>query len=80
MLTNGSELNFMSQIDLRDYKMELWPGYTTSFRQHEADILLCAEIAHKVMRTETLYMILQKCVQEARNYQDSFKKEVIGNL
>lgn len=35
--------------------MELWPGYVTSIRQHEKDVLLCAEISYKVLRTETVY-------------------------
>lgn len=35
--------------------MELWPGYVTSIRQHEYDVLLCAEISYKVLRTETVY-------------------------
>uniref|UniRef100_A0A0K8TM02 Piwib n=1 Tax=Tabanus bromius TaxID=304241 RepID=A0A0K8TM02_TABBR len=68
----------VSKIDIREYKLQLWPGYTTSIRQHEKDVLLCAEIAHKVMRTETVYDILQKCIHESRDYQDNFKKQVIG--
>lgn len=70
----------VAKIDLRDYRIELWPGYTTSIRQHEQDILLCVEIAHKVMRTERIYDILQKCVQETRDYQEMFKKEVMGMI
>lgn len=37
--------------------MEVWPGYITSIRQHENDILMCAEISSKVMRSETLHDI-----------------------
>ena len=32
-------------ILLQQYKLELWPGYVTSIRQHENDILLCCEIS-----------------------------------
>lgn len=60
--------------------MEIWPGYQTSIRQHEYDILLCAEIAHKVMRIDTLYHILKECAKESKNYIDAFKREVIGML
>lgn len=45
----------LPQIPLRDHGLELWPGYVTSIRQHEQDILLCAEISYKVLRTETVY-------------------------
>lgn len=68
------------KVDFREYRMEIWPGYITSIRQQEKDIMLCVEIAHKIMRTDTLYDILMRCISESRNYQDIFKKEVIGKL
>ncbi|XP_054737592.1 protein aubergine-like [Anastrepha obliqua] len=64
---------------LNSFYLELWPGYQTSIRQHEQDILLCAEIAHKVMRTDTLYKILQDCVGKP-DFHDAFKREVVGTI
>lgn len=59
--------------------MQLWPGYVTSIRQHEVDILLCAEVTNKVMRTETLYDILQNCCQNERtNYKAVYESTVLG--
>lgn len=58
--------------------MQLWPGYQTSIRQHEKDILLCAEIAHKVMRTETVYDIFRRCQENARDFREDFKRHIIG--
>lgn len=68
----------MFQIDLREYRLQLWPGYETAIRQHEKDIMLCAEITHKVMRTETVYDILMKCTETAKDYQEEFRKHVLG--
>lgn len=68
----------VAKVTLDSFKLEIWPGYQTSIRQHERDILLCAEIAHKVMRTESVYQILSKCIQEAGDYQTRFKREVVG--
>ncbi|SPP81698.1 protein aubergine [Drosophila guanche] len=70
----------MAKIKLDNYRMELWPGYLTSIRQHESDILLCAEIAHKVMRTDTLYNILSEAIRDNDDYQDAFKRQVIGMI
>nr|QID20004.1 aubergine [Drosophila buzzatii] len=69
-----------AKIVLDKYRVELWPGYTTSIRQHESDILLCTEIAHKVMRTDTLYHVLSKAIRESDDYQAAFKREVIGSI
>lgn len=68
----------LAKIDLREYRLQLWPGYQTSIRQHERDILLCAEIAHKVMRTETVYDILKRCTETARDYEEEFRRNVLG--
>lgn len=68
----------VAKIDIREYRLQLWPGYITSIRQHERDILVCAEIAHKTMRVETVYDILQQCVRESRDYHENFKRQVLG--
>ncbi|EDW76026.2 uncharacterized protein Dwil_GK14888 [Drosophila willistoni] len=67
-----------AKINLENYRMELWPGYQTSIRQHESDILLCSEVAHKVMRTDTLFNILSETIRENDDYQAAFKRQVIG--
>lgn len=68
-----------SKVEIRDFRLELWPGYTTSIRQHEDDILMCSEITHKVMRQQTLLDILNDCYQEnTRDYKKIFQERVIG--
>ena len=44
------------------HKLELWPGYVTSIRQHETNILMCCEINHKIMRQDTALELLTACV------------------
>lgn len=68
----------VSKISIRDHRLELWPGYVTSIRQHEHDILLCCEISSKVMRMETLHDILSDCQRNSRDYRDAFTKIVVG--
>ncbi|XP_037959343.1 protein aubergine-like [Teleopsis dalmanni] len=69
-----------AKISIDPYHIEIWPGYITSIRQHERDILLCTEITHKVMRTDTLYTILRQLTVETKDYQKAFKTEVIGSI
>jgi aubergine len=33
---------------LNQFRVELWPGFITSIRQHELNILTCVEVSHKV--------------------------------
>ncbi|EDV32449.2 uncharacterized protein Dana_GF14047 [Drosophila ananassae] len=69
-----------AKISIREFQMELWPGYETSIRQHEKDILLCTEITHKVMRTETVYDILRRCSQNPSRHQDDFRMNVLDMI
>jgi len=40
---------------LREYNLELWPGYVTTIKQQEHDMMLCCELSTKVLRTDTCY-------------------------
>ncbi|XP_050489341.1 piwi-like protein Siwi isoform X1 [Bombus huntii] len=67
------------KIDVQGQRMELWPGYLTSIRQHENDILMCAEITHKVMRQQTVLDILNDCFRKNNdNYKKEFESLVLG--
>ncbi|XP_065086066.1 protein aubergine-like [Ochlerotatus camptorhynchus] len=67
-----------AKITIPEYRIELWPGYMTSIRQHEQDILVCCEIAHKTMRMQTCYDILRDCQKHDRNFKDAFTRSVLG--
>ena len=43
-----------ANIKLPAHRLELWPGYVTSIRQHELGILLCCETSNKILRTDTV--------------------------
>ncbi|XP_055386002.1 protein piwi-like [Condylostylus longicornis] len=72
----------LDKINLSQYRIQLWPGYITSIRQHENEILVCAEVTHKVMRTETIYDIMRQCINDSDrrggDWSENFKKQVIG--
>lgn len=57
-------------IRIEAHHLELWPGYKTSMRNHEHDILLGVEITHKVLR-------LDNCLQVMSNLRGRFDDQVI---
>jgi len=68
---------------LMKYKLELYPGYVTNFRQHEHQILLGVEIAHKICRVDTVYDQMEKLKTTSRgvgNIKDRIEKELIGQV
>jgi hypothetical protein len=60
----------MEQIVMNWHKLEVWPGYVTSIRHHEKELLLCVDLTHKVMRQDTVYNLLCECSRsQSTDYQ-----------
>lgn len=66
------------QIRVQNLRLDIWPGYITSIRQHEEDILVCAEISHKIMRSETVLDILRRVRSEERDFKSAAQKVLLG--
>ncbi|KAG8223661.1 hypothetical protein J437_LFUL001768 [Ladona fulva] len=66
-----------ARVTIPDFNLELWPGYVTSIRQHETELLMCAEISHKVMRQDNVLALMRECSRD-RSYMEAFKKKVLG--
>ncbi|XP_029717566.1 protein aubergine-like [Aedes albopictus] len=69
-----------AKLTVSQYGIELYPGYVTSIRQHERDVLMCAELTHRVMRTDTCYTIMKQCMMHGGNWKDNFKRMVLGSV
>ncbi|XP_021919553.1 piwi-like protein Siwi isoform X2 [Zootermopsis nevadensis] len=70
-----------ARITLNKHQLEIWPGYVTSIRQHESEMLLCTEITHKVMRKDTAYNLLRTFYNsDPSDYQRLFKHEILGSI
>lgn len=68
-------------IMVNQHKMELWPGYITSIMPYEKDVLLCAEVSHKMMRIDTVLDILYDLYEKnQKNFYDVAAREIIGQI
>ena len=68
-------------VQLKQHKLELWPGYVTSIRQHENSMMLCCEISHKVLRMDTvLEQIAVITSRNKTNYRAAVEKELLGQV
>jgi aubergine len=68
-------------VDIRDHKLQIWPGYRTTIAQHENAILMVAEITHKVIRLDTVLHLLQDIQANSRgHYRNAFSAEIIGQI
>jgi len=70
-------------VNLNQHKLEIWPGYITSIRQHEDQILLCCEVSCKVLRTDTVYDQIQEILKRGgagANFHKQVEKVLLGAI
>merc|ERR1719323_301032 len=68
---------------MNQHKLEIWPGYVTSIRQHEDQILLCCEVSCKVLRTDTVYDQIQEILKRGgagANFHKQVEKVLLGAI
>jgi len=68
---------------LRERKLELYPGYITSIRQQEQDVLLNVEISHKVLRIDSVLDVMNDVIKNNRNkanLQADLDKALLGQI
>lgn len=68
-------------VELPQHKLEVWPGFITSIHQYEQNIMLCMELSHKVLRTDT---VLDKMYEVFNNPKrgspEDMCKELMGQI
>jgi aubergine-like protein len=72
-------------VTIKQHRLEVWPGFITSILQYEQDILLCAEISHKIMRTDCVLDILYDLYEEANRgrgpgFHELATKKLVGEI
>nr|DBA23135.1 TPA: hypothetical protein GDO54_014081 [Pyxicephalus adspersus] len=67
-------------VDITAHKLTIWPGFTTSILQYETSIMLCIDVSHKVLRSETVLDVLYYLHSKVgeKYFHDTCKKELIG--
>uniref|UniRef100_A0A668A7J4 Piwi-like RNA-mediated gene silencing 1 n=1 Tax=Myripristis murdjan TaxID=586833 RepID=A0A668A7J4_9TELE len=73
---NMSQYKYVSAVSL----LTIWPGYTTTILQYESSIMLCTDVSHKVLRSETvldfMYNLRQRCGEQ--HFLEACTKELVG--
>ena len=67
-------------------QLQVWPGLQTSILQYEQSVMLCADVAHKVMRRDSvldfLYNTHRSLSSQGRinNFHEDAQKLLIGKI
>ena len=65
---------------IRDFNIEIWPGYKTSVNLKEAGLLLDVDFASKLIRMDSVLDFMKEIVQQhhGRGFQNLIKEELKG--
>ena len=61
-------------------RLDLWPGFITSILQYEDNVMLCADVSHKIMRSDTVYDTLNELHYNSRNFHEDAIKTLVGEI
>ncbi|XP_064424197.1 piwi-like protein 1 [Latimeria chalumnae] len=67
-------------ISVPNHRIMIWPGFTTSILQYENSILLCTDVSHKVLRSETVLDFMYSLYEQTgeQRFREACSKELIG--
>ena len=62
-------------------RVEIWPGFITSILSYEHNVMLCAEISHKMLRTITvLEMMYDLYASVRRDFHAEATRKLVGTI
>ncbi|XP_013862602.1 piwi-like protein 1, partial [Austrofundulus limnaeus] len=67
-------------LNIPQHKLTIWPGYTTTILRYESSIMMCTDVSHKVLRSETVldFMISLRQQCGSQRYPEICAKELVG--
>ncbi|XP_042343719.1 LOW QUALITY PROTEIN: piwi-like protein 1 [Plectropomus leopardus] len=67
-------------LNVPQHKLTIWPGYTTTILQYESAIMLCTDVSHRVLRSETVLDFMYNMRQKVGDHRfpETCTKELVG--
>ncbi|KAK6059061.1 hypothetical protein COOONC_03317 [Cooperia oncophora] len=75
-----NHFNEKEKSRLRDYNMEVWPGFETAVRQYEDQLMLCIENRFKMIRTESVWDVMNYELKRVKDNIERFHINMEGLL
>lgn len=67
-------------FDCIHFRLTIWPGFASNILQYESAIMLCTDVSHKVLRSETVldFMTNLRMQVGEHRFPDICTKELVG--
>ncbi|XP_047656361.1 piwi-like protein 1 isoform X2 [Tachysurus fulvidraco] len=67
-------------LNIPQHRLTIWPGFVTNILQYESSIMLCLDVSHKVLRSETVLDFMCSLRQQCgdQRFVEVCTKELVG--
>uniref|UniRef100_A0AAY4B2B8 Piwi-like protein 1 n=1 Tax=Denticeps clupeoides TaxID=299321 RepID=A0AAY4B2B8_9TELE len=67
-------------LSIPQHRLTIWPGFVTNILQYELNIMLCLDVSHKVLRSETVLSFMASLRQQVgeQHFPEVCTKELVG--
>uniref|UniRef100_A0A8D2ZNA2 Piwi like RNA-mediated silencing 1 n=1 Tax=Scophthalmus maximus TaxID=52904 RepID=A0A8D2ZNA2_SCOMX len=72
--------NPKDSLSIPQHRLTIWPGYTTTILEYESAIMMCIDVSHKVLRSETVLDFMVNLKQQCgeQRFPEICTKELVG--
>jgi len=68
-------------IKIDNHKLEMWPGFVTSMRQQETEVLLNVDLSFKILRQDNVLSLMRDIRAESpQNFQQLCNEAIVGTV
>ncbi|XP_030626880.1 piwi-like protein 1 [Chanos chanos] len=67
-------------LNIPQHRLTIWPGFITNILQYESSIMLCTDVSHKVLRSETVLDFMTSLRHQCgdQRFPEVCTKELVG--
>ncbi|TRY80402.1 hypothetical protein TCAL_07749 [Tigriopus californicus] len=81
---NQRSFNPRNPTELRDLKLEIWPGYATAVDEYDGGLKLVCDTVHRVLRTDTVHDLIKEIhfrnMKSRPNFCHAVKQAIMGQV
>jgi hypothetical protein len=68
------------RINIREYNLDLINGFATSIGLYEHNLLLCAELTHKLLHHTTIHQNMERIWNDVRGVDAQFRERCVLDI
>ncbi|KAL0979478.1 hypothetical protein UPYG_G00185620 [Umbra pygmaea] len=67
-------------LNIPQHRLTIWPGFTTTILQYESSIMMCTDVSHKVLRSETVLSLMLGLRRQTseQGFAEACTRELVG--